>query len=102
MGQSYGAFMMANLLAHSNLFAAGIAHSGAYNRTLTPFSFQAEQRTYWVAQQISNTMSPFNYADKIKSSLLLIHGEADNNPGTLTLRASICFRPSKAPAARQG
>jgi dipeptidyl aminopeptidase/acylaminoacyl peptidase len=95
MGHSYGAFMTANLLAHSNLFAAGIARSGAYNRTLTPFSFQAEQRTYWEAQQIYNRMSPFNYADKIKSPLLLIHGDADNNPGTFTLQSERMFQAIK-------
>lgn len=95
MGHSYGAFMTANLLAHSNLFAAGIARSGAYNRTLTPFSFQAEQRTYWEAQKIYNTMSPFNYADKIKTPILLIHGDADNNPGTFTLQSERMFQAIK-------
>lgn len=95
MGHSYGAFMTANLLAHSNLFAAGIARSGAYNRTLTPFSFQAEERTYWQAQQVYNAMSPFNYADKIKTPLLLIHGDADNNPGTFTLQSERMFQAIK-------
>jgi dipeptidyl aminopeptidase/acylaminoacyl peptidase len=95
MGHSYGAFMTANLLAHSDLFAAGIARSGAYNRTLTPFSFQAEQRTYWEAQQVYNRMSPFNYADKIKEPLLLIHGDADNNPGTFTLQSERMFQAIK-------
>jgi dipeptidyl aminopeptidase/acylaminoacyl peptidase len=81
-GHSYGAFMVANLLAHTRLFAAGIAESGAYNRTLTPFGFQAEERTYWKARDVYNLMSPFNYADQIKAPLLLIHGEADSNTGT--------------------
>jgi dipeptidyl aminopeptidase/acylaminoacyl peptidase len=95
MGHSYGAFMTANLLAHSDLFAAGIARSGAYNRTLTPFSFQAEQRTYWEAQEVYNKMSPFNYADKVRTPLLLIHGDADNNPGTFTLQSERMFQAIK-------
>jgi dipeptidyl aminopeptidase/acylaminoacyl peptidase len=80
-GHSYGAFMTANLLAHSNLFKAGIARSGAYNRTLTPFGFQREERTYWEAPEVYFNMSPFSFADKIKTPILLVHGEADrNNP----------------------
>lgn len=81
-GHSYGAFMTANILAHcGGLFACGIAQSGAYNRTLTPFGFQAEQRTFWKAPEVYSTMAPFNNADKIQKPLLLIHGEADNNTG---------------------
>ncbi len=95
MGHSYGAFMTANLLAHSNLFAAGIARSGAYNRTLTPFGFQSEERSFWEAQDVYNKMSPFNYADKIKLPLLLIHGDADNNPGTFTLQSERLFQAIK-------
>jgi dipeptidyl aminopeptidase/acylaminoacyl peptidase len=95
MGHSYGAFMTANLLAHSNLFAAGIARSGAYNRSLTPFGFQSEERNYWQAQKVYNEMAPFNYADKIKKPLLLIHGEADNNPGTFTLQSERLFQAIK-------
>jgi dipeptidyl aminopeptidase/acylaminoacyl peptidase len=95
MGHSYGAFMTANLLAHSDLFAAGIARSGAYNRTLTPFGFQSEERSYWEAQKVYQEMSPFNYADKIKGALLLIHGEADNNPGTFTLQSERLFQAVK-------
>ena len=86
MGHSYGAFMTANLLSHSNLFKAGIARSGAYNRTLTPFGFQGEERTFWQAPEVYNAMSPFNYADKIKTPILLIHGEADNNSGTFPIQ----------------
>jgi dipeptidyl aminopeptidase/acylaminoacyl peptidase len=86
-GHSYGAFMTANLLAHSDLFRAGIARSGAYNRTLTPFGFQFEQRTYWEAPDIYNTMSPFMNADRITAPILLIHGEADNNSGTFPLQS---------------
>lgn len=86
-GHSYGAFMTANLLAHTNLFKAGIARSGAYNRTLTPFGFQGERRTYWQAPEIYDTMSPFMYADKIKTPILLIHGDADNNTGTFTVQS---------------
>ncbi len=86
-GHSYGAFMTANLLAHSDLFAAGIARSGAYNRTLTPFGFQREERTYWDAPEIYYTMSPFMHADKINEPMLMIHGEADNNSGTFPLQS---------------
>ncbi|MBC7828867.1 MAG: S9 family peptidase [Chitinophagaceae bacterium] len=85
-GHSYGAFMTANLLAHTKLFKAGIARSGAYNRTLTPFGFQAEERTYWQSPEVYYNMSPFSYADKIKTPLLLIHGEMDNNPGTFPIQ----------------
>jgi dipeptidyl aminopeptidase/acylaminoacyl peptidase len=95
MGHSYGAFMTANLLCHSNLFAAGIARSGAYNRTLTPFGFQAEERTYWQAPQVYNRMSPFTYADKFSNPLLMIHGDADNNPGTFTLQSERLFQAIK-------
>lgn len=85
-GHSYGAFMVANLLAHTDLFAAGIARSGAYNRTLTPFGFQGERRTYWEAPEIYTQMSPFTHADKIKEPLLMIHGEDDPNPGTFPIQ----------------
>lgn len=95
MGHSYGGFMTANLLAHSNLFAAGIARSGAYNRSLTPFGFQSEERSYWQAMDVYNKMSPFNYADKFKSPLLMIHGDADNNPGTFTLQSERLFQAIK-------
>ncbi|UFH35648.1 S9 family peptidase [Flavobacterium acetivorans] len=94
-GHSYGAFMTANLLTHSNLFACGIARSGAYNRTLTPFGFQSEQRNYWEVPQVYNTMSPFMNADKMKTPLLLVHGEADNNPGTFTLQTERYFQALK-------
>jgi dipeptidyl aminopeptidase/acylaminoacyl peptidase len=86
-GHSYGAFMTANLLANTRLFAAGIAESGAYNRTLTPFGFQNERRTYWDAPSIYNTMSPFMQADKVKDPLMLIHGLADNNSGTFPIQS---------------
>lgn len=94
-GHSYGAFMTANLLAHTNLFKAGIARSGAYNRTLTPFGFQNEERTYWQAPQLYYDMSPFSYADKIKTPLLLIHGEADDNPGTFPINSERLFNAVK-------
>ncbi len=94
-GHSYGAFMVANLLSHSDLFAAGIARSGAYNRTLTPFGFQSEERTYWEAPDVYNTMSPFMHADKMKTPLLLIHGEADNNSGTYPLQSERYFNALK-------
>lgn len=94
-GHSYGAFMTANLLTHSNLFACGIARSGAYNRTLTPFGFQSEQRNYWDVPEVYNRMSPFMTADKMKTPLLLVHGEADNNPGTFTLQTERYFQALK-------
>ncbi len=94
-GHSYGAFMTGNLLAHTRLFRAGIARSGAYNRTLTPFGFQAEERPFWKAQETYNAMSPFNYADKIKDAILLIHGEQDNNPGTFPVQSERFFQAIK-------
>ncbi len=94
-GHSYGAFMTANLLAHSDLFAAGIARSGAYNRTLTPFGFQSEERNYWEAPEVYYTMSPFMHADKMKTPLLLIHGEADNNSGTYPMQSERYFNALK-------
>jgi len=95
MGHSYGAFMTANLLAHSDLFKAGIARSGAYNRTLTPFGFQNEERTYWQAPEVYYKMSPFSYADQIKTPILLIHGEADNNSGTFPIQSERLFSAIK-------
>ena len=94
-GHSYGAFMVANLLSHSNLFSAGIARSGAYNRTLTPFGFQSEQRSYWEAPNVYYNMSPFMHADKMKTPLLLIHGEADNNSGTYPMQSKRYFNALK-------
>ncbi|MCC9017078.1 S9 family peptidase [Flavobacterium lipolyticum] len=94
-GHSYGAFMTANLLTHSNLFACGIARSGAYNRTLTPFGFQTEQRNYWEVPEVYTKMSPFMNADKMKTPLLLVHGEADNNPGTFTLQTERYYQALK-------
>lgn len=94
-GHSYGAFMVANLLSHSNLFAAGIARSGAYNRTLTPFGFQNEERSYWDAPAVYNTMSPFMHAEKMNQPLLLIHGKADNNSGTYPMQSERYFNALK-------
>ena len=94
-GHSYGAFMTANLLTHSDLFTAGIARSGAYNRTLTPFGFQSEERNYWEAPHIYNTMSPFMNAHKMKGALLLIHGEDDNNSGTYPMQSERYFNALK-------
>lgn len=94
-GHSYGAFMTANLLSHSDMYAAGIARSGAYNRTLTPFGFQSEERSYWEAPEIYNTMSPFMHAEKMKTPLLLIHGVADNNSGTYPLQSERYFNALK-------
>ena len=86
-GHSYGAFMVANLLSHSDLFAAGLAHSGAYNRTLTPFGFQSEERTYWQAPEVYHSMSPFSFAHQMKTPMLLIHGVDDNNSGTFPMQS---------------
>ncbi len=91
-GHSYGAFMTANLLAHSDLFRAGIARSGAYNRTLTPFGFQNERRTFWEAPHIYATMSPFHNSTKINEPILLIHGEADNNSGTFPIQSERLYQ----------
>jgi dipeptidyl aminopeptidase/acylaminoacyl peptidase len=86
-GHSYGAFMTANLLAHTDLFRAGVARSGAYNRTLTPFGFQSESRTFWEIPEVYGRMSPFFYADRINEPILLIHGEADDNSGTFPVQS---------------
>lgn len=94
-GHSYGAFMTGNLLAHTRLFKAGIARSGAYNRTLTPFGFQSEERIFWKAKDTYQAMSPFNNAEKIKDALLLIHGEQDNNPGTFPVQSERMFHAVK-------
>jgi dipeptidyl aminopeptidase/acylaminoacyl peptidase len=98
-GHSYGAFMAANLLAHSDLFAAGIARSGAYNRSLTPFGFQAEERTFWEAPEVYFSMSPFMHADKINEPLLLIHGELDNNSGTFPIQSKRFYHALKGHGA---
>ena len=94
-GHSYGAFMTANLLTHTKSYKCGIARSGAYNRTLTPFGFQSEQRNYWDVPEVYNGMSPFMQADKMKTPMLLVHGEADNNPGTFTLQTERYFQALK-------
>ena len=98
-GHSYGAFMTANLLAHTRLFRAGIARSGAYNRTLTPFGFQGEERSYWQAQDLYERMSPFTYADKIKTPILLVHGMADNNTGTFPIQSERMYAALKGNGA---
>ncbi|ADW67430.1 S9 family peptidase [Granulicella tundricola] len=99
MGHSYGAFMTANLLAHTNIFRAGIARSGAYNRTLTPYGFQNEERTYWQDPKVYFDMSPFSYADKIKTPILLIHGEADDNTGTYPIQSERFYAALKGQGA---
>lgn len=98
-GHSYGAFMTANLLAHSRLFAAGIARSGAYNRTLTPFGFQAEERTLWEAIDTYIKMSPFMHAHKVKDPILLIHGEMDSNSGTFPIQSKRFYHALKGHGA---
>jgi len=91
-GHSYGAFMTANLLAHTDLFAAGVARSGAYNRTLTPFGFQTERRSFWEVPQIYDQVSPFRYADQLRSPILLIHGAQDSNSGTFPVQSERLFQ----------
>lgn len=98
-GHSYGAFMTANLLAHSDLFRAGIARSGAYNRTLTPFGFQSEQRTYWEATDTYTRMSPFTYANKVNEPILLIHGANDDNSGTFPVQSERFYAALKGHGA---
>jgi dipeptidyl aminopeptidase/acylaminoacyl peptidase len=98
-GHSYGAFMTANLLAHSDLFAAGIARSGAYNRSLTPFGFQAEERTFWEAPEVYFKMSPFMHAEKINEPILLIHGDSDNNSGTFPMQSERFYNALKGHGA---
>jgi dipeptidyl aminopeptidase/acylaminoacyl peptidase len=98
-GHSYGAFMTANLLAHTDLFRAGIARSGAYNRTLTPFGFQNEQRTLWEAPELYLKVSPFMYASKINEPLLMIHGEADDNTGTFPIQSERMYQALKGHGA---
>jgi dipeptidyl aminopeptidase/acylaminoacyl peptidase len=98
-GHSYGAFMTANLLAHTNIFRAGIARSGAYNRTLTPFGFQQEERPYWEAEGIYTRMSPFTYADSVKTPILLIHGMADDNSGTFPIQSERFYAALKGNGA---
>jgi len=94
-GHSYGAFMTANLLAQSDLFAAGIAQTGAYNRTLTPFGFQTEERTLWQAPENYFQISPFMHADEVNEPILLIHGQADNNPGTFPMQSERFYNALK-------
>lgn len=94
-GHSYGAFMTANLLAHTDLFAAGLARSGAYNRTFTPFGFQNERRTYWENTELYTRMSPFTYANKIKTPILLIHGMDDENSGTFPIQSERLYNAIK-------
>jgi dipeptidyl aminopeptidase/acylaminoacyl peptidase len=94
-GHSYGAFMTANLLAHSDLFSAGLARSGAYNRSLTPFGFQSERRTLWEATDTYVAVSPLFSAHKLDEPLLLIHGEADNNSGTFPIQSRRLYHAVK-------
>ncbi|MEW5983846.1 MAG: prolyl oligopeptidase family serine peptidase [Acidobacteriota bacterium] len=98
-GHSYGAFMTANLLAHSDLFRTGVARSGAYNRSLTPFGFQSERRTFWEVPEVYAKMSPFWYANKINEPILLIHGEADNNSGTFPIQSERLYMALKGHGA---
>jgi len=98
-GHSYGAFMAANLLAHTDLFRAGLVRSGAYNRTLTPFGFQNEDRTYWEAPEIYYNMSPFMHVDDIDEPILLVHGEADSNSGTYPMQSRRFFNALKGHGA---
>jgi dipeptidyl aminopeptidase/acylaminoacyl peptidase len=98
-GHSYGAFMTANLLSHTNIFRAGVARSGAYNRTLTPFGFQGEERDYWKARGLYTAMSPFTYADRVRTPVLLIHGMADDNQGTFPVQSERYYAALKGNGA---
>jgi dipeptidyl aminopeptidase/acylaminoacyl peptidase len=98
-GHSYGGFMTANLLAHSDIFRAGLARSGAYNRTLTPFGFQNEQRTFWEVPEIYGKMSPFYHANKINEPILLVHGEMDDNSGTFPIQSERLYMALKGHGA---
>jgi len=98
-GHSYGAFMTANLLAHSRLFRAGFAESGAYNRSLTPFGFQNETRTFWEVPELYEKMSPFWYANQVKDPILLMHGEADDNSGTFPIQSERFYMALKGQGA---
>ena len=98
-GHSYGAFMTANLLAHSRLFRAGFAESGAYNRSLTPFGFQSERRTFWEVPDLYAKMSPFWYAHEVKDPILLMHGEADDNSGTFPIQSERFYMALKGQGA---
>ena len=98
-GHSYGAFMTANLLAHSDIFRAGIARSGAFNRSLTPFGFQSEPRTFWQAPEIYFRMSPFMHADQVNEPILLIHGIVDNNSGTFPVQSRRFYHALKGHGA---
>ena len=98
-GHSYGAFMTANLLAHSRLFRAGFAESGAYNRSLTPFGFQSELRTFWEVPDLYAKMSPFWYANQVKDPILLMHGEADDNSGTFPIQSERFYMALKGQGA---
>jgi dipeptidyl aminopeptidase/acylaminoacyl peptidase len=91
-GHSYGAFMTANLLAHTDLFAAGIARSGAYNRTLTPFGFQTERRSFWEVPEVYDRVSPLRYANQISAPILLVHGADDANSGTFPIQSERLFQ----------
>jgi dipeptidyl aminopeptidase/acylaminoacyl peptidase len=99
-GHSYGAFMTANLLAHTDLFAAGIARSGAYNRSLTPFGFQTERRNFWEAPQVYDRVSPLRYADRISAPILLIHGAQDSNSGTFPVQSERLFQALQGTGGR--
>ena len=98
-GHSYGAFMTAHLLSHTRLFAAGIARSGAYNRTLTPFGFQSERRSFWEAPELYLEMSPFSHVTKVKDPILLIHGMADDNQGTFPIQSERYYAALKGAGA---
>ena len=98
-GHSYGAFMTANILAHSDAYRAGIARSGAYNRTLTPFGFQNERRTYWESPDVYFNMSPFMAADQVNEPILMLHGVADNNSGTFPIQSERMYAALKGNGA---
>jgi dipeptidyl aminopeptidase/acylaminoacyl peptidase len=91
IGHSHGGLMVANLLAHTDLFRAGIARSGSYNKTTQPFGFQSERRSLFEARDVYIQVSPTFFADKVNEPVLVIHGDDDSNPGTLTFQSEVFF-----------
>ena len=91
IGHSHGGLMVANLLAHSDLFQAGIARSGSHNKTMQPFGFQSERRSLFEARDAYIQLSPTFFADQVDEPVLVIHGKEDSNPGTLTIQSEVFF-----------
>lgn len=95
-GHSYGAFSTANAMVHTPYFKAGIAGDGNFNRSLTPFGFQAEPRQLWEARDIYYEMSPIWMADRLTGALLMYHGAWDQNMGTDPINSPRMFAALEA------